>query len=585
MQLAHELVGAHLNRRRQQPQALQKEVRLAMEMIGLPIVTIEDSKRDPQCSSCGSIAQFACINHCEIVLCARCTNKHRAVVIKQMHKILKRLKLYQMKLIDSTDGSDQKPVQVSETLKRNSDNSRDSNISILTRSSLENYLITLKEHLENDQLLDAKTLTDLEICLTDHADPFTKKSPTLMNSYDFDRKTFSFRRSRLKVATTALTRSKTITVSLNTQLNFTRPIERSFSMGQHPIAVSLVDSYLETFFCQGRDNGVILLSLLSIDVYTRSSGLTWSIPLSRVLGNIKDKIIAGVWCSYTERLILVGRYHFYLFDMDQQKLRCICKCGSGARCMSGSMPPTARQSISPRYRCQSTYDDRTNSQRFLASNHKGILFYAYKSGADTYRLETRTLTTSLDDVEQEKDKSCSIYDSYNACDDKQMKLINTLPIEGQLAALSVSCDRLAFVYRRFPQTEKWSTQSRNLLDIDHYFALYNHSLKKMTDHVRLPSSIRWLTAIVSYGTDSRYLLCDPRSQQLLLYQATDSVLIRRFHIAPINACCLTDGRLVLWIQKAYSSSPVGKLHFISTPHLEKYEIVSTSLELLNKTLK
>ncbi|CAF3371177.1 unnamed protein product, partial [Rotaria socialis] len=35
----HELVGAHLNRRRQQPQALQKEVRLAMEMIGLPIVT------------------------------------------------------------------------------------------------------------------------------------------------------------------------------------------------------------------------------------------------------------------------------------------------------------------------------------------------------------------------------------------------------------------------------------------------------------------------------------------------------------------------------------------------------------------
>ncbi|CAF4048533.1 unnamed protein product, partial [Rotaria magnacalcarata] len=340
-----------------------------------PLTKVEDSKRDQQCSLCGSIAQFACINHCEVVLCARCTNKHRAVVIKKMHEILKRLKLYQMKLVDSTDGSYQKLVQVSETLKRTSDNSRDPNLSILTRSSLENYLITLKEHLENDQLLNAKTLTDLEICLMDQAGPVTKKSPTLMNSYDFDRKTFSFRRSRLKVETATLTRSKTVTVSLNTQLNFTRPIERSFSMGQHPIAVSLVDSYLETFFCQGRDKGVILLSLLSIDVYTRSAGLTWSIPLSRVLGNTTDKIIAGVWCSYTERLILVGRYHFYMFDMDRQKVRCICKCGCGARCMSGSMPPTARQSITPRYRCQSTYDDRTNARRFLASNHKGILFY------------------------------------------------------------------------------------------------------------------------------------------------------------------------------------------------------------------
>ncbi|CAF5182593.1 unnamed protein product, partial [Rotaria sp. Silwood1] len=94
-----------------------------------------------------------------------------------------------------------------------------------------------------------------------------------------------------------------------------------------------------------------------------------------------------------------------------------------------------------------------------------------------------------------------------------------------------------------------------------------------------------ITAIVPYGTESRYLLCDPRSQQLLLYQAMDGVLIRRFHIGPVNACCLSDGRLVLWIQKAYASSPIGKLHFISTPHLEKYALVSTSFELLKKSHK
>ncbi|CAF0861811.1 unnamed protein product [Rotaria sp. Silwood1] len=502
------------------------------------LTTEERLKLDRECSSCGLIANFACIDHCEAVLCARCTSKHRANVIRQMHELFKRLKMYQMRLADSTD------------------NLTDSNLSVMARNSLETYLIILKEHLEKDHLLDAKTLFDLDMRLNDQIGQITKKSPSLMASHNF-------RRSHMRAQTARNNRPKTITVSLNIQKDFPLPIERSFSMGPHPIAVSLVDSYLETVFCQGRDNSVILLSLLSIDVYTRGSGLTWSIPLSRVLGNIKDKIFAGVWCSYVERLILVGRYHFYMFDIDRQRVRCVCKCGCGARCCSGTMPPTSRRYMTIRYRCQPTYDDRTDSRRFLASNHTGLLFYAYKSGADTYRLETYT----LDDVDQE------------------LKLINDLSIDGQLAAICLSYDHLAFVYRRFPRIEKSTTQLRNLLEIDHYFALHNHSLKKLADHVRLPSSIRWITAIVSYGTESKYLLCDPRSQQLLLYQAIDGVLIRRFHIGPVNACCLSDGRLVLWIQKAYASSPIGKLHFISTPHLEKYALVSTSFELLKKSHK
>lgn len=218
-------------------------------------------------------------------------------------------------------------------------------------------------------------------------------------------------------------------------------------------------------------------------------------------------------------------------------------------------------------------------------NYKYITV-AYKSGPQAYRLETLTLTAASDNIEQDHEKSfSSMYDSSLTWSDKKVNIMNALLIDGQLAAISVSHDSLAFVYRRFPQTEKSSTQSNDVPDINHYFALYNHSLKKLADPVLLPSSIRWITALVSYGTESRYLLCDPRSQQLLLYQAKDSVLVRRFHIGPINACYLTDGRLALWIQKAYTSSPIGKLHFISTPHLDKYKLIPTSFELLNKSKK
>ncbi|CAF4563450.1 unnamed protein product, partial [Rotaria sp. Silwood2] len=509
------------------------------------VATDERSKSDLECSSCGLIANFACIDHCKAVLCAQCTNKHRADVIRQMRELFKRLKLYQMKLANSTNIADRKYVQKLNALEKNTDNPIDSNL-----LSLESDLIILKEHIEKNHLLDAKILADLDRRLNDQIEQITKKSPSLTTSHNFDTNIILLRRSRVRAQTARGNWSKTITVSLNIQKDFPLPIERSFSMGPHPIAVSLVDSYLETVFCQGRDNSVILFSLLSIDVYTRGSGLAWSIPISRVLGNVKDKIFAGVWCFYTERLILVGRYHFYMFDIDRQRVRCVCKCGCGARCCSGTMPPKSHRNMTIKYRYQPIYDDRSDSRRFLVT---------YKSGVDTYRLETITLTNPLDGIDEEQEKQLSTYDLHSTVKDKEIKLINNLSIDGQLAAICVSYDRLAFVYRRFPRIKKSTTQLKNLLEFDHYFALHNHSLKNLADHVRLPSSIRWVTAIVSYGTESRYLLCDPRSQQLLLYQAMNGVLVRRFHIGPVNACCLTDGRLVLWIQKAYASSPIGKL--------------------------
>ena len=164
---------------------------------------------------------------------------------------------------------------------------------------------------------------------------------------------------------------KKITVSLNAQKHFRLPIERSFSVGQHPIVVSLIDQYLETFFCPGQDNGVILLSLSSIDIYSRGSGLTWFVPLNRVLGNIKDKIVAGVWCSYAERLILVGQYNFYVFNISRYKMR----CGCGARCCTCTISSSMNRIIVPRCRYPIICGDYIHSRRFLASNHKGLLFY------------------------------------------------------------------------------------------------------------------------------------------------------------------------------------------------------------------
>jgi hypothetical protein len=203
----------------------------------------------------------------------------------------------------------------------------------------------------------------------------TRNSKSPIVSLDSDIEKRLFRRSRVRSQTAKATWSRTITVSLNLQKHLTIPVQSSFSVGQHPIIVSLTDHYLETLFCQWRDNSVILVSQLSIDVYTRGSGLTWSIPLILILKNKEDKIRAGFWCSYIQRLILVGRCDFYIFDLDRKKVRCVCKCGCGGRCGNGTMPPVLRRNRTPRLRCPSTYDDRTSSQRFLACSYNGKLFY------------------------------------------------------------------------------------------------------------------------------------------------------------------------------------------------------------------
>lgn len=192
------------------------------------------------------------------------------------------------------------------------------------------------------------------------------------------------------------------------------------------------------------------------------------------------------------------------------------------------------------------------------------MFLAYKSASNVYTVQKHaypTFSSKPNDDPEYEDRE---------------QLFNpkaTGNINGRVAAMCITYNRLAFIYRRF--------QSDN--NVEHYLCLFDHNLNKIkAEDILLPKDIKWVTAITSFGNDDQYLLCDPRGQQLLLYRSTDGILTRRFRIGAINACCLTDGKLVLWLQKQYASSPTGKLHFITAPHLEEPANVAKSLPLLSQ---
>lgn len=214
-----------------------------------------------------------------------------------------------------------------------------------------------------------------------------------------------------------------------------------------------------------------------------------------------------------------------------------------------------------------------------------FIILGYKSKKNTYDLLVYDLSKQSEGNNTDDEESIDhgeVYDSRALIRERQLsKILYSSSIEGQLAAMYVTHDRVAVVYRRLPI----KTQSNNPFPVEHYFALFDHNLSRVMNDKALSPSIRWLTAVVPYGIKGDFLFCDPAGQQLLLYNALDGTMSRHFHIAPINACCLTDGRLVLWIQKAYPSAPIGKLHFISAPHLENSASVSSSMNLLKISKK
>ena len=86
--------------------------------------TTEDrSKSDQLCSLCSSTGHFACIDHCQAVLCARCTNRHRIIVIQQMRELFERLKIYCTNSASVPAVSKASSIEASSTLEQNADNS------------------------------------------------------------------------------------------------------------------------------------------------------------------------------------------------------------------------------------------------------------------------------------------------------------------------------------------------------------------------------------------------------------------------------------------------------------------------------
>jgi hypothetical protein len=140
-----------------------------------------------------------------------------------------------------------------------------------------------------------------------------------------------------------------------------------------------------------------------------------------------------------------------------------------------------------------------------------------------------------------------------------------------MAPMTVTYDRVAIVYRTFESVNKFS----------HSVAIFDHNLDQgSVEPTILPAHVKWVTAIAWFGSDDQYLLCDPRGQQLLLFKSGEGTLTRRFRLGAVNACCVGDGRLALWIQKQYPSSPTGKIHFISAPHVEESARVPKAWPLL-----
>lgn len=122
-----------------------------------------------------------------------------------------------------------------------------------------------------------------------------------------------------------------VTVRLGQRKIFQSPFQHAFSVGRHPIIVSLDGHYYETFLFRCSDNSLVLSRTTAIDVISRGSGLELSIRLWKILGTTKDKILAGTWCEHSQRLILNGnrRMYFYYMQGQQRADKFLCEPADG----------------------------------------------------------------------------------------------------------------------------------------------------------------------------------------------------------------------------------------------------------------
>ena len=231
---------------------------------------------------------------------------------------------------------------------------------MLTSEEAVNYTDLLSNCLKQDQLIDAETMTSIQRRL-DARNALGQSSEARNPAIEIGKfNPKSLLQLRLAPRTESpLPRTKssnviTVTVRLGKHKQFQSPLQNTFSVGKHPTAISLNDRYVETFFCRRTPgNSLILLSTTAIDFVNRGSGVEMSIRLSKILGTSKDKLLAGTWSEYSQRLILIGNHRMYFYDLQGQE--------------------HAR-----RFRCQPTQGDPVNSPRFVACIHDGSIFYGTK---------------------------------------------------------------------------------------------------------------------------------------------------------------------------------------------------------------
>ena len=294
-------------------------------------------------------------------------------------------------------------------------------------------------------------------------------------------------------------RSTSVTVRLGFQKHFHPNLQESFFVGEHPIAISLNYDYVETFFCyQMAHHRLILMGTTKISFVSRGSHAEQTTPIQFILGTVKDGLLAGTWCEYSQRLILVGNAHMYFYDPQEQK--------------------RAR-----RIRCEPVQRGVAFKRRFLGCSPAGSLFYgkhllletdfilivttivAYKSSPTTYNLDKYDHPPFAWLREDEPDQGTS---------SAMLNCKSPVTIAGRIAAMTVTYNQVALVYRTFESVKKFS----------HSVAIFDHNLDQ-------GSVSRQFSRLMSNGS-----LPSPGS---VLTINTCSVILE------VNNCCSLNPRRAL----------------------------------------
>lgn len=336
------------------------------------------------CSQCSSMANFVCLNHCNDVFCGKCSVKHRTNIAKQMTDLTEQLKQCRIDPSTTQDEMDEHFVRASQqTLQQTHETAKNlvaeiqqreeaiikqiedsieirrkerekrmeyvslfflkkslsyiSSSALLTSDEATDYTHLLDDCLKSDQLVSADTMNKIQTRLNARnalrQSSSTAQNPLLdLGKYNMEqilRLRFAPRTELLATTDRRAKSSKNIiavTVRLDKRKIFHKPLEQTFSLGQHPIVITLNGHYLETFLFRRSDNSLVLSRTTAIDVINRGTGIERSVPVGRIIGTIRDKILAGTWSEQSQRLIFNGNHRMYFFYIPEQQCADVFFC-------------------------------------------------------------------------------------------------------------------------------------------------------------------------------------------------------------------------------------------------------------------